>query len=65
MMPIIVSNLNDITFDINGAVLASKRWENWPYSSEENKSNYLDFWTIQDSNGLTFKSSEKSGKIDG
>ena len=61
MFPIRAENMEDVTFDINGAVLATKRWLSWPIQG-----NYYDIlFQIDNSKNLVFKSSTKSGSLDG
>ena len=63
-MPISVSGLVGVTIRVDGHVLASQRWEEWPTNNRKNggKVRYLDFWSFENCDGLTF---EGSGKIDG
>lgn len=63
MMPVSFSNLTDVVLDINGALIASDEWKSWPVDIDSHA--YYHFMQFSNCNGLTFQSSEKSGKIDG
>ena len=61
-MPLDVRDLKDVTIDIQGDILATSLWEQWPIG----KKAYINFWEFTDCDGLTFQSNkERSGKIDG
>jgi len=65
MMPISVSGLVNLTIRVDGYVLASQRFLEWPTNSKTKnggKARYLDFWAFNDCDGLTV---EGSGTIDG
>lgn len=66
MMPLYIANLTDVTINIDGTLLASQNWRQWPiYVPNGGKSRYIDFLTFDTSNGLTFNSPSKSGVLDG
>ena len=66
-MPVNVSYLYNVSINVDGSILATKRWKSWPIEGRKNKSrgSYVDFFQIDDSDGLTFTSRNKTGKIDG
>ena len=62
-MPVMFRNLNNVTIDIQGDIIASSLWKLWPI--EQNKQ-YVHFMRFIDCDGLTFQSnSKRTGKIDG
>jgi polygalacturonase len=70
MMPMIVSNLRNVTISIDGTVLASKNWKEWPYLSQpsndlQGKVRYHDLWVFDNCDGLNLNSPASSGVIDG
>jgi hypothetical protein len=73
MMPVVFEGLENIVIDINGAIIASDNWKSWPhdtgaFSDEEGyqfHGHYHHFMQFTNCNGLTFQSSQKTGKIDG
>lgn len=58
MMNIEIDGLKDITINIDGTVLASQDFKNWPTNGNgrSNKLRYLDFWQFDNCDGLTFES---------
>jgi hypothetical protein len=65
MMPISTGNLHDITLRIDGYVMASANWRQWPVRSQgENgePGEYVNFWKIDSNTDLTI---EGTGTIDG
>jgi len=56
--PIDVRDLKDIILEIQGDIIATSLWEQWPYG----KHGYINFMQFTDCDGLTFHG---KGKIDG
>ncbi len=59
-MPFRIQNANNLTFTIDGTILASEDNVNWPLN--ENKDGTLDFWEIYDSEYIHIRG---SGNVDG
>jgi hypothetical protein len=49
-MPLAVRDLKDVTIDIQGDILATSLWEQWPIGHKA----YINFWEFTDCDGLTF-----------
>lgn len=62
MMPVFLNNLQDVTIDINGAIIASSNWKQWP---RPNGGRYQVFMDYENCNRLTLQSSQRTGSIDG
>jgi len=56
-------SLYNVRFEIDGTILATKNWEDWPTDAgHKNSVNHLHFWQVNDCNNITFAG---SGTIDG
>ena len=58
MMPVAAENLENIRFQIDGEVYASEDYQKWNKTGKY----YADFWSINDSNNISFTG---SGVVDG
>jgi polygalacturonase len=58
MMPIAIYNVRNLTFTIDGTILASQDYQSWNVSGKTQ----LDFWSIQDSEYINVRG---SGTVDG
>ena len=72
MLPILSKELMDVRLDIQGDLLASKRFKNWEIEgakgdeeSTDNGMNHVPFLYFQNCDGLVLESSNSKGKIDG
>lgn len=71
-MPMLSTELMNVRLDINGDLLASKRYKNWEIQgakgdeeSSDNKMKHVPFLWFQNCDGLVLESSTSKGKIDG
>jgi hypothetical protein len=58
-MPFHFKSLSNITFTIDGAIVASEDNENWPMKTDNG---LWDFWTIEDSENIHIRG---SGSVEG
>ena len=60
MMPVVLSDIFNVTFEVEGTVLCAQEFDNWPVRPDNGK--MWDLWNFEDSSDLHLKG---NGVIDG